>query len=112
MEKNVMISILFEYYGKLLSKKQHDSIELYYEEDLSLTEIADLQNVSKQSISETIKRSEKALIEYEEKLGLYKRMSELQSLVDSLEEKLMDDLDDEEYSKYIDLIFQINSKLK
>lgn len=112
MEKNVMISILFEYYGKLLSKKQYDSIELYYEEDLSLTEIADLQNVSKQSISETIKRSEKALIEYEEKLGLYKRMSELQSLVDSLEEKLMDDLDDEEYSKYIDLIFQINSKLK
>lgn len=112
MEKNVMISILFEYYGKLLSKKQYDSIELYYEEDLSLTEIADLQNVSKQSISETIKRSEKALIEYEEKLGLYKRMSELESLVDSLEEKLMDDLDDEEYSKYIDLIFQINSKLK
>ncbi len=112
MEKNVMISILFEYYGILLSKKQHDSIELYYEEDLSLTEIADLQNVSKQSISENIKRSEKALIEYEEKLGLYKRMSELQSLVDSLEEKLMDDLDDNKYAKYIDLIFQINSKLK
>nr|WP_276939812.1 DNA-binding protein [Helcococcus sueciensis] len=112
MEKNVMISILFEYYGKLLSKKQHDSIELYYEEDLSLTEIADLQKVSKQSISETIKRSEKALIEFEDKLGLYKRMSELQCLVDSLEEQLMDDLDDNQYAKYLDIMFQINSKLK
>lgn len=112
MEKNVMIGILYEYYGKLLSKKQQDAIELYYEEDLSLSEIADIQNVSKQSISETIKRSEKILIDFEDKLGLYKRMSDLQNMVDSLENKLMNDLSDEQYAKYIDLIFQINSKLK
>ena len=112
MEKNVVISILYEYYGKLLTDKQAESIEMHYLEDLSLTEIADIQGVSKQSISETIKRSEKALLDFEKGIGMYKRSNELSELVDRLEKNLINDLDYEEYSKYIDLIFQIKTKLK
>lgn len=112
MEKNVMIGIFYEYYGKLLSKKQQEAIELYYEEDLSLSEIANIKKVSKQNISETIKRSEKILINFEEKIGLYKKSIELQGLIDRLDEKLIKDISEEKYSEYIDIIFQINSKLK
>ena len=70
MEKNVIIGILYEYYGELLTEKQSESIELYYLEDLSLTEIADVMKISKQSVSENIKRSEKALLNFEDKLGI------------------------------------------
>lgn len=112
MEKNVIIGILFEYYGKLLSKKQAQAIELYYDEDLSLTEIAEIQGVSKQSVSETIKRSEKSLFEFEENLNLVERLSTIQEDIDILEEKLINDLDDNKFSEYMDLLFQIKSKLK
>lgn len=112
MENNILISILYEYYHELLTKKQENVIEMYYLEDLSLTEIASIQNVSKQSISETIKRSEKALLDYEKALGMYDRLNKLSNLVDELEENLIEDLDDEKYSKYLDLIYQIKNKLK
>lgn len=112
MDRNVIISILYEYYQKLLTEKQAEAIEMHYLEDLSLTEIADIQGVSKQSISETLKRSEKALIDFEEALGMYKRMTDLSNLIDSLEESLINDLDDEEFSKYLNLIYQIKNKLK
>lgn len=112
MEKNVIISILFEYYGKLLTEKQAQVIELYYEEDLSLTEIAEILGVSKQNVSETIKRSEKFLLEYEENLKLVERLDKITDLVNVIEENLIEDLNDEEYSRYIDLIFQIKNNLK
>ena len=112
MERNVMISILYEYYQKLLTEKQAEAIEMHYLEDLSLTEIADIQGVSKQSISETIKRSERALIDFEKSLGMYNRMSELSNIIDSLEDSLMEDLDDEKFSKYLDTFYQIKNKLK
>lgn len=112
MEKNVIISILYEYYGKLLSNKQAQVIELYYEEDLSLSEIAEIQGVSKQTISETLKRSENILESYEAKLGLIEKIDSIQKLIDDLEKELYSDLDNEKFSKYIDILFQIKTKLK
>lgn len=112
MEKNVIISILYGYYYKLLTKKQAEAIELYYEEDLSLTEIAEIFGVSKQNVSVMLKRSENALISFEDKLGFIKKSNQLQKLVDTLEKKLMDDLDDEKYSKYIDILFEIKKLAK
>lgn len=111
MEKNIMIGILFEYYRDLLTEKQSDSIEMYYLEDLSITEIAENLGVSKQSISENLKRSEKALFEYEEKLGMYRRFNEIGEYIEKIDEMLIEDLDNETYSKYLDLIFNIKSKL-
>lgn len=112
MEKNVIISILYSYYGKLLTDKQAEAIDLYYNEDLSLTEIADLQGVSKQSVSETIKRSEKILLDYENKLALVAKLNSLQDYIYKLEEKLINDLGDDQYSDYMELIFQIKQELK
>lgn len=111
MEKNIMIGILFEYYRDLLTEKQSDSIEMYYLEDLSITEIAENLGVSKQSISENLKRSEKALFEFEEKLGMYRRFTEIGEYIEKIDEMLIEDLDNETYSKYLDLIFNIKSKL-
>lgn len=73
VEKLVEIGYLFEFYGKLLTDKQHDAIELYYIEDLSLQEIGDTMDVTRQGIFDLIKRAEQNLYSYEEKLGLISR---------------------------------------
>lgn len=111
MEKNVMIGILYEYYGELLTSKQSEAIEQYYFEDLSLTEIAEIQGVSKQSVSETIKRSEKSLLEFEQNLGLYKKISDLQILLENLDNNLKKNMSSEEYKKYESDINEIFGKL-
>ena len=73
MEKNVKISILNEFYGKLLTQKQSNFIDDYYNNDLSLSEIAENENITRQAVRDSIKKGEKKLFEYEEKLGFMKR---------------------------------------
>ena len=74
MEKNVQISMLCEIYGKLLTEKQLDIIENYYDKDLSLSEIAQNENITRQAVRDIIKKGENKLFELEEKLGIMKRM--------------------------------------
>ena len=74
MEKNVKISMLCELYGKLLTKKQYEFIDDYYNNDLSLSEIAENNNITRQAVRDIIKKGEKKLFEYEEKLLFMKRM--------------------------------------
>ena len=74
MEKNVKLSILCELYGKLLTKKQYEFLNDYYNNDLSLSEIAENNNITRQAVRDNIKKGEKKLFEYEEKLGTMKRM--------------------------------------
>ena len=73
MEKKVEVSILWEIYGKLLTEKQYEFIEDYYNNDLSLSEIAENNNITRQAVRDIIKKGEKKLFEYEEKLGIMKR---------------------------------------
>ena len=73
MEKNVEISILCELYGKLLTEKQFEFIDDYYNNDLSLSEIAENNNITRQAVRDIIKKGEKKLFEYEEKLKFMKR---------------------------------------
>ena len=70
MEKLVEIGILYDFYGKLLSEKQLQTIELYYIYDLSLTEIGEELDITKQGVSDTLKRAERKLYRYEDTLGL------------------------------------------
>jgi len=72
MEKNVKISILCEIYGKLLTEKQANIIDKYYNQDLSLSEIAENEGVSRQAVRDIIMKGENKLFEFEEKLGLMK----------------------------------------
>ena len=73
MEKNVEISMLLQTYGKLLTKTQYDFLDDYYNSDLSLSEIAENRNLTRQAARDNIKKGENKLFEYEEKLGLMQR---------------------------------------
>lgn len=68
MEKNVKISMLCQIYGKLLTKKQLEILTDYYNNDLSLTEIAENNQITRQAVRDIIKKGENKLLELEEKL--------------------------------------------
>lgn len=74
MEKHVEISMLCQIYGKLLTDKQYEFINDYYNNDLSLSEIAENNNITRQAVRDIIKKGENKLFEYEEKLLFMKRM--------------------------------------
>lgn len=73
MEKNVEISMLWQIYGKLLTEKQYKYIDYYYNTDLSLSEIAENENITRQAVRDIIKKGERKLFEYEEKLLFMRR---------------------------------------
>lgn len=74
MDKNIKVSILCDLYGKLLTEKQYEFLNEYYNNDLSLSEIAENNNITRQAVRDIIKKGEKKLFEYEEKLLFMKRM--------------------------------------
>ena len=82
MEKNVKISILCDLYGKLLTQKQFDFLNDYYNNDLSLSEIAENNSITRQAVRDIIKKGEKKLFEYEEKLLFMKRMSNQEKTIE------------------------------
>ena len=73
MEKNVKVSTLCEVYGNLLTKKQLSILQDYYDKDLSLSEIAQNQEITRQAVRDIIKKGENKLFELEEKLGIMKK---------------------------------------
>lgn len=73
MDKNIEIGLLMDFYGELLTDRQKDIMDLYYNDNLSLSEIAEELEISKQGVQDNIKRAEKSLYEVENKLGLLKR---------------------------------------
>ncbi len=79
MAKNLEISLLLDFYGDMLTDKQHDVIEYYYNEDLSLSEIADNQGITRQGVRDSIKRAEFQLLDMEERLGLARRFREMRN---------------------------------
>ena len=87
MEKH-SISLLNDYYGVLLTNKQREMLELFYNDDMSLGELAEQFSVSRQAVRDAIQRGEKSLFEYEEKLGLAKKSLLLLKTSDELCEKL------------------------
>lgn len=73
MEKKVSLSWMLAFYGELLTENQREMARLYWEEDLTLAEIAQQFSVSRQSVHDTVSRTEKQLEALEEKLGLMRR---------------------------------------
>lgn len=69
-EKSIRTGILLDFYGNLLTDKMRETCESYYNEDLSLAEIAADTGISRQGVYDTLHRAEKQLEEYEERLGL------------------------------------------
>lgn len=82
--KNLKISLLLDFYGAILTEKQRESLELYYNEDLSLAEIAEIAQISRQGVRDNIKRGENILLEMEEKLGFFAKYSDLDEIMEQL----------------------------
>lgn len=72
-EKNLDICILFDYYGALLGNNRRQAVDLYYNEDWSLAEIAEHLGISRQGVRDLIKHGEANLYEYEQKLCLVQK---------------------------------------
>ena len=84
MAKDLQVALLLDYYGALLTDKQRDFISLYYDEDLSLSEIAENEGITRQGVRDSIKRCEQQLFDFEKKLGLFKRFGELEKGLDEI----------------------------
>lgn len=111
IEKKVRISMLYDFYSQLLTEKQRDMIDLYYHQDLSLGEIAQEHNISRQAVYDTIKRTEKILSNYESKLKLCylfdskkANMKEVKNKVLMLEKMIESNSSKEELKKEINAI--------
>ena len=77
MAKNLQVALLKDFYGNILTQKQLNFLEYYYDDDLSLAEIAENEGITRQGVRDAIKRAEFQLFEAEEKLGLVKRFDEI-----------------------------------
>ena len=104
MEKNVKVSILCEIYGKLLTEKQLEVLNDYYNNDLSLSEIAENNHITRQAVRDIIQKGENKLFELEEKLlFMEKKMEQEKLLQDVLNElsKLQDTSSDKKVEKIL-----------
>ena len=84
MDKSIEIALLYDFYGGLLTEKQREYIELRYNDDLSLTEIAEAEGVSRQGARDALLRAEKTLRDAEAETGLYARFGTMAADVDRL----------------------------
>lgn len=87
MEKKdkLYIGLYNDYYGALLTDYQRELVDMYYNRDMSLGEIADIHSISPQGVSDTLKRAERTLIEAERKLKMVERSDKLRALLDEME---------------------------
>ncbi|MFQ7348567.1 MAG: YlxM family DNA-binding protein [Anaerococcus vaginalis] len=107
MEKLVQVARLFDTYGSLLNEKQKDVINCYYNEDLSLNEIAENNNKSKQAISDMIQRSVDKLFEFEDELSLIKKKNQLREDLSLLRELI----ESSNQSEAMDMIDEMINKI-
>ena len=78
------MTMLFDFYGELLTDRQKEFYDLYYNEDLSLSEIAENYGISRQGVRDVIVRAENYMTEIEDKTGLIKRFMHLQPHVEKI----------------------------
>ena len=84
MSKNLVIADLLDLYGDMLTEKQKDVMELYYDQDLSLAEIAEHEEITRQGVRDSIKRGEAYLLELEEKLHFAEKFKRLVEVTDEI----------------------------
>lgn len=87
-EKNMNISFLLDFYGDVLTDKQREIMDLYYNEDLSLAEVAESNGLTRQGVRHVIKKAEDELTSLENKLGLAGRFVKLSGAYDTIAKNL------------------------
>jgi predicted DNA-binding protein YlxM (UPF0122 family) len=88
VDKSVYVSLLFDFYGELLTEKQRQYIDLYYNDDLSLAEIAENEGISRQGVRDILLRAENTLLDTERKTGLAARHADLLRQIGEAEQLL------------------------
>ncbi len=78
-EKNMRYCLLLDFYGEVLSENQREMMDLYYNEDFSLSEIADEIGITRQGVRDAVRRAEESLDSLEEKLGMIARFDRLRA---------------------------------
>ena len=101
--KSFIYSILYDYYGSLLKDNQATIIELYYNLDYSLSEIAEEINISRQGVHDALKRAEKTLMEYEDKIKLHKKYVKFNKAAENIIQ-LSSIIDDDKYKDIVEKI--------
>lgn len=81
-------SLLYDFYGALLTEKQRSVMALYHEENLSLSEIAQEFGISRQAVHDTLKKAEQALTDYEDKLQLIDKLVKTEAAIDRIETEI------------------------
>ena len=84
MAKNLEISLLLDFYGEMLTEKQRDMVDYYYNDDLSLSEIAENEGITRQGVRDSIKRAEAQMLEMEERLGLARRFRKISTDIEEI----------------------------
>ncbi len=84
MDRKVEISLLCQIYGKLLTEKQLNILDNYYNLDLSLSEIAENEGITRQAVRDIMKKGENKLFEFEEKLGIMKKTQRQEEKIASI----------------------------
>ena len=105
LEKTQHVTLLMDMYGELLTDKQRNYLNLYYDEDLSLAEIAEELGVSRNAVYDNLKRAIHTLEDYEAKLKLLEKHEKRLKLIDQLE--AFDSQDHEQLYNYLEQIKNI-----
>lgn len=84
MAKDLNVTMLLDVYGQLLTEKQRFAVDMYYNEDLSLAEIAEEIDISRQGVRDSIKQGEKHLSNFENQLGVVQRFRNISAQLDEL----------------------------
>jgi predicted DNA-binding protein YlxM (UPF0122 family) len=87
-DRKTTMTMLFDFFGDLLTEKQRHCFDLSYNEDMSLSEIAESVGISRQGVRDNIKRAENILIEFEEKTGVVNRFLEIRLIISDIESAL------------------------
>lgn len=103
LEEKVEISILLEIYGNLLTETQRMYMDLYYNQDYSLSEIGDNENITRQAVRTILVKSKKKLYEYEEKLKFLEKEKRIKALIQKIELAQ----NEEERKKYLKQIQEV-----
>lgn len=107
MDRLSYIILLLDFYRNLLTEKQRDIMSRHFEEDMSLAEIAEEYNISRQAVHDIIKRSEKALYDYENELGLVDRFLKQKQELIKIKQLLNKYSDNEDIKKALSILNEL-----
>lgn len=112
MEKNIKMSILLDIYGKLLTEKQYNLLNDYYNNDFSQSEIAENEEITRQAVRDNLKKGENNLLEYEEKLKIMEKNLESENKINSVLDDIKNSKNKISDKEAIKLLKSIEEKLK